>query len=216
MQNRLRLKVPPKNTLIAANKEDPLRGYYHPLLGWLFQHRINVGLSLLTYPVESVLEVGCGSGILISTLIDVCQRYTGIDTELPVITPYLASFGEKAVFRQMDICHTDFPDNFFDTIIIFSVFEHIRDLSAALKEVRRILKPQGQCIAGFPLVNSLMNSYFRFIGFNEVDKCHINNSTRIIGEISDFLKIDKVKTIPACVSSSIALYTCLRATKYVK
>ena len=213
MQDKLRLKLPPENALVSANREDPIRYYYKPFLGRLYRQRINLGLSLLTYPVENVLDVGCGSGILAPTLIDACQHYTGIDIELPEASPYLARFSERANFRQMDICKTDFPDNFFDAIMIFSILEHIPDLKSALYEIMRVLKPGGQCISGFPMVNFFMHYCFRLAGFREAEECHVNNPSRILKAISSVLKVKQIRTMPLWAYRSFALYTCVKATK---
>ncbi len=210
---RLNLKIPAKGTLVPSNKSDPLFYYYHPLVGWLYRHRINVGLSLLKYPVESILEVGVGSGLLVPILTSISDKYIGIDLILPDRLLSLSDKEGKMVFHRMDICKTSFDNNSFDAIICFSVLEHILALDNAIKEITRILKPKGQFIVGFPLVNSLMTFCFHLISFHESKKYHINSSNQIINIISRYLKIRKIKTIPPFILSNIALYTCLKAEK---
>ncbi|MDD5156198.1 MAG: class I SAM-dependent methyltransferase [Candidatus Omnitrophica bacterium] len=213
MPDKLHLKLPPIGALAPANSEDPLGYYYKPFVGWFYRQRIDTGLALLSYPVENVLDVGCGSGILAPALLDACSHYVGIDTQLAKIPAYLEHLGGKAVFKEMDICKTDFPDDSFDAIMMFSIFEHMRDLASAVSEVKRILKPGGQCIAGFPMVNLFMQWCFRLIGFGRAGECHINDSSRIIKAVSSALKISRIKTIPPGAHHSLALYTCIKATK---
>jgi len=165
------------------------------------------------HPVESVLDVGCASGVLAETLIGACQRYTGIDTELAEPGGYRAAQGERAVFRKADIRRTDFPDNSFDAVFLFSVLEHIQELDAVMHEVKRILKPQGECIAGFPQVNFFMRACFGLIGFHEAQECHINRPSRILKAISSVFSVKKIKTIPPGFSHQTALYTCVKAVK---
>jgi len=150
---------------------------------------------------------------LAPTLLSTCSHYVGIDTQLAKVPAYLKNFGGKAIFKEMDICKTDFPDDFFDAVMMFSIFEHMSDLAPALSEVKRILKPGGQCIAGFPMVNLFMQWCFRLIGFHKAGECHINDSSRIIKAVSSTLKISRIKTIPAGAHHSLALYTCIKATK---
>jgi SAM-dependent methyltransferase len=43
-----------------------------------------------------------------------------------------------------DLCQrTAFPDGEFDTVLLFSVLEHLHDVDGAFLELRRILKPRG-------------------------------------------------------------------------
>src|SRR5271155_2337458 len=75
----LELKLPVKGTLVPTDETDPVSYYYHPLVGWLYRGRINLGLSLLEYPVDTILETGCASGLLMPTLKSVAKKYVGID-----------------------------------------------------------------------------------------------------------------------------------------
>ncbi|MBU1125708.1 MAG: class I SAM-dependent methyltransferase [Candidatus Omnitrophica bacterium] len=208
-----RIKLPPRGHIKAANAADPVDYYYNPLAGWLFRHRINVGLSLLTHPVGAVLEVGMGSGLLVPTLVSACDTYTGIDL-FPADNAITREYRvKKTLFLQMDICRTSFPNDFFNTVIAFSVFEHIGNLKDAIQEIARILKPKGKLIAGFPLVGQGMDFCFRLIGFSGTNRSHINPTGKIIDTIAGSLKITRIRTIPACLPFRMALYTCIRAEK---
>ncbi len=55
---------------------------------------------------------------------------------------------------QMDACEIEFPDASFDLVHSRSVFHHIPDPSAALKQIGRILKPGGIAIFSFHLYTS--------------------------------------------------------------
>ena len=211
--SRLHLKMPAKGTPVSGNKSDPLLYYYHPLVGWLYERRINLGLSLLEYPIKNILEVGVGSGLLVPLLGSISEKYVGID--LILSEKFLSAYnkGDKVIFHKMDICKTSFDNDSFDTIICFSVLEHILALDDAVREITRILKPRGQFIAGFPSVNSFMTFCFHLIGFHEIKKYHLNNSNQIIKVILKHLKIRKIKTIPPFISPNKALYTCLKTEK---
>jgi ubiquinone/menaquinone biosynthesis C-methylase UbiE len=61
--------------------------------------------------------------------------------------------------RVMDAKHTTFPQDHFDFIFSFWVFEHIDDIDAALAEVRRILKPEGAAFIELHLFPSLSGGH---------------------------------------------------------
>ena len=51
-----------------------------------------------------------------------------------------------------DISNTSLPDSSFDTIIVLEVFEHIKLPGKAIKEIYRILKPNGVLILSIPFI----------------------------------------------------------------
>src|SRR5438045_9455373 len=78
----LRLDLPPKGVLHPNDAHDPLPYYYHPLVGWLYRYRLQMGLDLLPPGGTRVLEVGVGSGVLVPTLTRRYREYTGTDLTL--------------------------------------------------------------------------------------------------------------------------------------
>ncbi len=53
---------------------------------------------------------------------------------------------------QADITQIPFPDNSFDYVIAIHVLEHIPDDIKAMKELYRVLKPQGTAILSVPMI----------------------------------------------------------------
>ncbi|MFH0830899.1 MAG: class I SAM-dependent methyltransferase [Parcubacteria group bacterium] len=61
--------------------------------------------------------------------------------------------------RRMDAAHQDFADNTFDYVFSFAVFEHIADVKGALREVARVLKPDGVANISIDLYPSLAGGH---------------------------------------------------------
>lgn len=52
---------------------------------------------------------------------------------------------------QGDVCALPFPDKSFDVVIANHVLEHVADDQLAMREIQRVLKPQGQAILQTPV-----------------------------------------------------------------
>jgi SAM-dependent methyltransferase len=65
--------------------------------------------------------------------------YLSIDLESPI------------AMRNMDVTKLELPDAQFDVIFCNHVFEHIPDDRVAMKELRRVLKPNGFAILQTPI-----------------------------------------------------------------
>ncbi|MDP1719138.1 MAG: class I SAM-dependent methyltransferase [bacterium] len=92
-----------------------------------------------------VLDLGCGFGWY-SRLFS--GDYTGIDNDPGRLAIARAKYPGKK-FLEMSADKLDFPDSSFDLVISFLVLHHLTDgqLTKALAEVRRVLKPSGKFLA---------------------------------------------------------------------
>lgn len=113
-----------------------------------------------------VLEIGCGTGLLLFRLAPLCDYYLGTDfspTALHLVQQQLASFPLPQVElaqRLADDLH-DLPAGTFDTIILNSVIQHFPDLEyllRVLEQVARLVVPGGRIFLGdlrdFPLLET--------------------------------------------------------------
>jgi ubiquinone/menaquinone biosynthesis C-methylase UbiE len=103
---------------------------------------------------RTVADVGCGDGIMalgvthrcrpaslvgfdvnavdVATLLERCQRY-GVARALP----------PELEFRQSDPVRLPSDDAVFDVVYTWSAFEHVGDPAVLLREIRRVMKPDG-------------------------------------------------------------------------
>jgi ubiquinone/menaquinone biosynthesis C-methylase UbiE len=51
----------------------------------------------------------------------------------------------KVSFKIADVCSLEFPDDYFDRIVVTCVIQHVADPERAFGELLRVLKPGGNC-----------------------------------------------------------------------
>jgi ubiquinone/menaquinone biosynthesis C-methylase UbiE len=125
-------------------KNDP--GGYHELLDNLeagYVERFGLG--------RDVLEVGCGTGLVLERIKKFARTAKGVD-----LSPGML---EKARARGLDVVEGSatalpFPDATFDVTCSFKVLAHVPDIEKALSEMARVLRPSGVLLAEFYNPNS--------------------------------------------------------------
>jgi len=86
------------------------------------------------------LDVGCGTGALIGTIIDTAAPLyvAGIDPSEGFLDVARQRFGEAADLRLGDACDIPFPSADFDVAVSGLVFNFVSNPHAAMQEMRRV------------------------------------------------------------------------------
>jgi ubiquinone/menaquinone biosynthesis C-methylase UbiE len=126
-----------KNWLIK-NGEDLYRHFYS---------------QYATFEGKQILDVGCGyGGKAIAYGKYNPKTICGVDISLPVLQEaknYLADCSTPVSLLAADVAALPFPDATFDVIISDDGFDHFKDSKQALKEITRLLKPDGIAFISF-------------------------------------------------------------------
>jgi ubiquinone/menaquinone biosynthesis C-methylase UbiE len=167
MTNFPRLKLLPYRQYVGVNREDPIRFYHWPLVGPLYRRRIELCLAEC-HGGQRVLEIGFGSGVSFPNLRDLYAEIYGLDLTASVaeVTAMFAALQIKTDLRNGDVLEMPYADNFFDTVLLISILEHLKPdrLVAAFQEIKRVLKPAGQIVYGVPVERPFMVFMFRLLG----------------------------------------------------
>lgn len=94
-----------------------------------------------------VLELGCGTGVLLAALCDEGLRTSGIDASSVAIRKAKSIFG--ADVRQALVEDADLPQD-LDAIIALHVIEHLREPSVLLQQAHKALRPGGVLVLEVP------------------------------------------------------------------
>jgi SAM-dependent methyltransferase len=168
--------------VVQNGPTDPINYYRRPLVGSLFLKRINLGLQLIpARKYERGLEVGFGSGGLLLTLAKGVGELHGIDLDADprIVSEMLRERRCDATLVQGSVMALPYPDQHFDLIVCFSVFEHLHEYERALREVHRVLRPGGVFLLGMPTVNRLMEVMFHAIGHSTIHDIHVTTPKMI-------------------------------------
>ena len=116
---------------------------------------------------KRVLEVGCGTGLLLARFNEFASKATGIDLSEGML--------EKAKARGLDVTlasatQLPFADASFDVACSFKVLAHIPAIDDALSEMARVVAPGGYVIAEFYNPYSLRYVAKRIAGARAVGK----------------------------------------------
>lgn len=147
-------------------------------------------------PNDVVLDIGCGRGDITLNLAAKCRMIYGIDYAAAAITlanemndKYPRKIKDKVKFLKMNAKKLDFTDNTFDVIIAIDVFEHLYDpeLRTSLKEMKRVLKPNG-----ILFIHTGTNRLLYDIAY----KYYIRSLNLILTKIDQFIKRKSYNPMP--------------------
>ena len=105
---------------------------------------------------SSVLDVGCGDGAHYGRLLaTIAHAYYGLDVSQVAVDVARQS---GILARQHDLGNAfPFPDEMFDSVICLEVLEHLFDPAFTLREICRVLKPNGCAILSVPNIAHFSN-----------------------------------------------------------
>jgi ubiquinone/menaquinone biosynthesis C-methylase UbiE len=100
-------------------------------------------------PGFKVLDYGCGPGGYIapvSELIGENGRLYALDV-MPIAIEMVEKLAAKKKLTNvksiLSDCETGLPDNSLDVVLLYDVFHDLEDPNSVLKELHRVLKPEG-------------------------------------------------------------------------
>ncbi len=124
-----------------AHRGGRVPGGYHDMVDALelgFLERYAAG--------RSVLEVGCGTGLLLERTARFAKEARGVDLSAGML--------ERARARGLDVVQASatalpFESASFDVACSFKTLPHVRDIRRALGEMARVVRPGGVLVAEF-------------------------------------------------------------------
>ena len=98
-----------------------------------------------------VLDIACGEGYGSALVAEVANSVVGVDIDLGTINEALSKYkAPNLSFIQGDCANIPHPNNSFDLVISFETIEHHDKQSEMLREIRRVLRPDGVILISSP------------------------------------------------------------------
>jgi len=105
---------------------------------------------------SKILNIGVGTGDDLGLLNKYGENYI-IDTNKKAL-----DLIDKSLYKEKkvaDACELPFEEDFFDIVVAFDVFEHIKEDEKAILEIYRVLKKHGKLIFSVPAFQFLFSSH---------------------------------------------------------
>lgn len=105
-----------------------------------------------------ILDIGTGVGEYLNILKKYGEVYAvDIDENALSMIP-------EGICKEKKVCdaqNISYPDNFFDVVVSFDVFEHIEEDITVIQEVKRVLKRGGHLVFSVPAFPALFSAHDR-------------------------------------------------------
>jgi SAM-dependent methyltransferase len=170
------VRLPPRERITPIDDDDPLRFYYMPVVGRFYLRRLEIASALLDGRGGRLLDLGYGSGVFLPELAARGFRVIGADRHAKgaMVRAMARGEGVDAALVTGDLLSLPFAAASVDVVCCLSVLEHVATLDAAFAEIRRVLRPGGTAVLGYPRVDRLMGVLFRAIGFADIEAHHVS------------------------------------------
>lgn len=132
---------------------------------------------------RKVLDLGCGAGVGTRLLSKVAGSVVGVDVRPEALELARADGGENISYRRANLeTGVPFKDDEFELIVCLEVLEHVRNQVGLIKEIQRVLTPDGLALISVPN-KSFENFWSEMAG--EANPYHV--SVPDLGEFTELL-----------------------------
>lgn len=189
-----KLKLLPRGSYRGVNQDDPIRYYYWPIFGPMYRRRVELCLAECRGG-ERILEIGFGTGLTFLNLSEMYSSIYGLDltADIAQVEQVFAPYDIPLHLQNGDVRHMPYPDEFFDTVLLISILEHLPpdDLHQAFREIYRVLKPGGQMVYGVPVERPFMVAMFRLLG-HDIRREHFSTEKQIAAAARTYFHCERL------------------------
>jgi SAM-dependent methyltransferase len=208
------LRLLPRGALVHTGPLDAAEWNYRPILGYISRERYRLALALLPARVDSILEIGYGSGVFFPELAARCDRLFGVDIHdrNEAVTAALRHHGIEAELAVGRAEQLPYPDAAFDRVVAVSTLEFVDDIDATYAEIARVLRRDGRLILVTPNQSRLVDAGFKVLTGRTPENDFHGGRERVRTGLGRRFKILRTLNIPAVAPATLRFYTAFEAT----
>jgi SAM-dependent methyltransferase len=198
---------------------------YHPISGVVYKRRFVMAMEMLGKCVQRgagrIVEVGYGAGLLFPTLSGMARKVVGVDLMDTRASAAVRGMLERLQIGNVTLLNASVLDiplaaNSADALLCLSILEHLHrgeEMERAAASIRRVLRPGGVAILGFPVKNIITRALFKILGYDD-DVIHPSSHTDIIHgfEGGNFSR-EVTRVYPAFLPMDLSLYALVTLRK---
>lgn len=109
----------------------------------------------------TVVDIGCSAGYIADEFAARGATVLGIDIDVPGLAVANERFRETVAFLCADGEALPFEDGAVDLIVYNHIYEHVVDADAVMREIRRVLAPEGAVYLGLGNRLGVMEPHYR-------------------------------------------------------
>lgn len=179
-----------------------------------YQSAKNHVLAFMKYKKKGkYLDIGCSYGIALKAARDLGFDVTGIEPTKKASDYARKTFHVKIIQKTLE--KSKLKNNTYDVVSLYDVLEHVPNLKIFLKEIYRILKPNGLLVIQSPNIESYAYSLLKIswnwlLVPNHLWHFSKKSITKLLGEngfnVINFTTQDNVYDFSSNLNSKIFLY----------
>ena len=176
----------------------PAYAHRNPLIDRVFWGRLAAAEKYLANKsLDSVLDFGCGSGIMSYIMSGFASRVIATDIE-PVTFARMqqaVGFPRNVEFKAARELDSDIYQGTFGAIVALDVLEHIEDLTGILRQFEKLLRPKGVVLISGPTESALYRLGRRIAGRRFTGDYHVTNIGKVEAECRRLGSVKSIATL---------------------
>jgi 2-polyprenyl-3-methyl-5-hydroxy-6-metoxy-1,4-benzoquinol methylase len=176
----------------------PAYAHRNPVIDRVFWGRLEVTERYLAArSIQTVLDFGCGSGVMSYIMSGFADRVVATDIEPATFDrmQQVVGFPRNIMFATVPELADETYRQSFDAIIALDVLEHIQDLTGILRQFKRILKPRGVVVISGPTESVLYRLGRRIAGKRFTGDYHVSDIGKVEAESRRHGSVQKIATL---------------------
>ena len=214
------IHLPKRDNIKPTEIADPLKFYYLPFTRVFFIKRLAlVNAMIKGHVYETLLDIGCGSGIFLKELRNRCNKLHAIDVhrKMHFVHEMIKKEDIDANLTEASVLDLPYDSETFDCVISVSVLEHIKELERALKEIHRVAKKDAVIVLAFPVENRITDIILRFaytlLPNVSLEDEHVSTHRDIIHAADEIFRKGKIQSYPSYIPLDYSSYCVYKTIK---